>query len=172
MKFPLDGPVTSGQDRNQPKGDGPTKFENFMALVHFSEIHYPSIQGTECIDISQIKGFWLEEAGENFSIRLSFKNCEDKTNLIFKEKNDRVKAFNLLLESITTLNSSAKLMKNENMIKSIITDVKQFISDNRNIVYTIAAVILVDQFFLKGQLTEKVKSICEKVLSKIENKLA
>jgi hypothetical protein len=61
--------------------------------------------------------------------------------------------------------------KGDNMLKEVSKDVKQFVSDNRNVVYTIALIVLVDHFLLGGKFRERLTAMCEKLLNKAEAKV-
>lgn len=62
-------------------------------------------------------------------------------------------------------------IKGNNMLKEIGSDVQQFVKDNRNVVYTIALVVLVDHFVFGGSFREKLKQMMDKLLNKCQEKL-
>lgn len=56
----------------------------------------------------------------------------------------------------------------KNMLKEIATDAKEFVKNNRNVIYTIVVVALVDHFVFKGALRDRLKGLLEKMLNKAE----
>jgi len=59
----------------------------------------------------------------------------------------------------------------KSMLKSVFEDVRGYISDNREIVYTIAFVLIVDQLVFDGAFRERIKAIIDGLLKKAENKV-
>lgn len=102
------------------------------------------------------------------------KGLDPDYSLFFKEETERNRAWAYIasqcsqsnLNSTTTQSSTAP-----NPMKSVITDLKAFISEHRSMLYTIALILLVDHFFLGGQLTQRIKAIIEKLLGKVEKKV-
>lgn len=56
-------------------------------------------------------------------------------------------------------------------MKEIITDIREFIKENRNIVYWIIVVLLLDHFVFEGKFRKKVKSVVEGCLNKVEKQI-
>lgn len=54
------------------------------------------------------------------------------------------------------------------IMKDIITSIKGFISENKNVIYWTALAFLADHFFLKGAFRQRLEKIVEAVLSKVE----
>jgi hypothetical protein len=53
-------------------------------------------------------------------------------------------------------------------MKTILADMQAFISSNRNIIYWIALVFLVDHFFLRGTFRDRLNKLIESILNKVE----
>lgn len=56
-------------------------------------------------------------------------------------------------------------------MKDIINDIREFIKENRNIVYWLIVVILLDHFLFEGKFREKIKSVVEGCLNKVEKQI-
>lgn len=61
--------------------------------------------------------------------------------------------------------------KNQSTMKTVIQDIKSFVSEHRNIIYGLVIVILIDHFFLGNKLSQRVKSMAEKMLGSVEKKV-
>lgn len=61
--------------------------------------------------------------------------------------------------------------KGNNMLKEVTQDVRQFVKDNRNVVYTVVLIFLADHFLFKGVFLERLKAMAEKLLKKAEDKV-
>ncbi len=59
----------------------------------------------------------------------------------------------------------------ESKMKEIINDLKKFVSEHRNIIYTVALVALADHFLFDGKFREKLKGLVDKMLNKAEKQL-
>lgn len=57
------------------------------------------------------------------------------------------------------------------LMKTVIEDIKAFISEHRNIIYITLAVLLVDHFFLGGRLKERIRVMAEKLFGSVERKI-
>ena len=56
------------------------------------------------------------------------------------------------------------------MLKGIIEDLRGYLKENREIVYTIALVLLIDQFVFEGAFRERLKALVAGFLRKAETK--
>lgn len=65
--------------------------------------------------------------------------------------------------------------KTTNTMKNIVTNAKsevtEFIETNKNLLYWVAILVVVDQFFLEGKFREKLKEIFESLITKVKAKL-
>ena len=77
------------------------------------------------------------------------------------------KRFELVNNSITE--SVTKTMKN--IVTNAKSEVTEFIETNKNLLYWVAILVVVDQFFLEGKFREKLKEIFESLLTKVKAKL-
>lgn len=76
--------------------------------------------------------------------------------------------FKSLTDAQNALTQIQSAMKGQNMFKNILTDVKAFIEQHRNVIYWLALAFLVDHFFLNGKFREKLHGLVDKLLNKIE----
>ena len=56
-------------------------------------------------------------------------------------------------------------------MKEIITDIREFIKENRNVIYWVIAVLLLDHFIFEGKFREKIKNVVEGCLNKVEKQI-
>jgi len=75
------------------------------------------------------------------------------------------------VDAEAALNQLHSAMKGQNMLKNILNDVREFISLHRNVIYWLALAFLVDHFFLNGKFREKLNTLVEKLLKKIEKQV-
>ena len=57
------------------------------------------------------------------------------------------------------------------IMKTALDDIKNFIHEHRTAIYMVAAILLIDHFFLGGKLTARIKAMCEKLLGAAEKKI-
>ena len=65
----------------------------------------------------------------------------------------------------------ANATKGKSMLSDISKDVKGFITDNRQIIYWMALIFLLDHFFFAGAFRERLKGLAEKMLGKVEKQI-
>ena len=58
-----------------------------------------------------------------------------------------------------------------NMVKEVVQDLKSFIKDHKSTIYLIAVLLIVDHFVFNGSMKEKLKSMMQNLVGKVENKL-
>jgi hypothetical protein len=56
-------------------------------------------------------------------------------------------------------------------MKTIIDDIKSFISEHRKIIYFVVILLIIDRFFLKRALENRIRTLAEKLLGTVEDKL-
>jgi hypothetical protein len=54
--------------------------------------------------------------------------------------------------------------------KNMLSDIRKYIADNRDLIYTVAFVAIVDQFLFEGAFRERLKKLVEGFLAKTEEK--
>lgn len=64
-----------------------------------------------------------------------------------------------------------KLIEGDNVLKEIGSDVKTFVKDNRQVIYTMAFVLLVDHLVFGGAFRDKLKELVNKLIGKVEKQL-
>ena len=57
------------------------------------------------------------------------------------------------------------------MLSGISSDVKGFITDNRQIIYWMALIFLLDHFFFQGAFRDRLKGMAEKMIGKVEKQI-
>jgi hypothetical protein len=57
------------------------------------------------------------------------------------------------------------------IMKTIVDDMKAFIAEHRKIIYFVVILLLIDRFFLKRALENRIKKMAEGLLGTVENKL-
>ena len=56
------------------------------------------------------------------------------------------------------------------MFSEISKDLKGYISENRDLLYTIGLVLIIDQYIFDGAFRQRIKNLVEGLLKKAENK--
>lgn len=70
----------------------------------------------------------------------------------------------------TEIRNNFKEVK-ENKMGEVFSDVKAYVKDNKNVIYTIALVVLLDHFFLEGKLRSKVQDLLDTMLNKAKKQI-
>lgn len=147
----------------------------------FTKAEYPSLSTEVGYRLDQVKSFYkhLNEVyagGPWYGI--IFDGMKD---VWFRTETDRDRAFcnfsalhdrlHQLQPSVQPSTQHTATMSDTSAVKTVMTDVKSFISDNRNTIYLVVAVLLIDHFFLNGRFTDRIKASVEKLLGKVERKV-
>ncbi len=103
---------------------------------------------------------------EYFLIRFNLKNCSSNFYFHYSTEEERDKQF-LRIEDMM----KETRMEQKNFMKELAEDIKNFISENRNVIYTILGIVVIDQILLKGALSARIQKIFENLLSKLEGKV-
>lgn len=61
--------------------------------------------------------------------------------------------------------------KGENMLTEITRDAKTFVREHKSTIYVIAVLLLADHFMFNGAFKAKLKSMMEKIVGQVEDKL-
>lgn len=56
------------------------------------------------------------------------------------------------------------------MFKDLFGDLRGYIKDNRDLIFSIVFVLVLDEYVFKGAFRERLKAVIEGVLKKVENK--
>lgn len=72
-------------------------------------------------------------------------------------------------EIVYRFNNTSKGMKS--MLKSISSDIRGYISSNKEVLYTVALVLLIDQYVFEGAFRERLKSLIDGLLKKAESSI-
>lgn len=67
--------------------------------------------------------------------------------------------------------SNKKPIEGVNMITEVVKDLKQFVRDHKSTVYVIAILLIVDHFMFNGAMKEKLQSLMQNLIGKVEAKL-
>lgn len=71
----------------------------------------------------------------------------------------------------TALSSSEDSTPKPSLMKTIVSDIKSFITEHRTVIYGLVLILLVDHFFLGNKLTARIKAMAEKMLGVVEKKV-
>jgi hypothetical protein len=66
---------------------------------------------------------------------------------------------------------TAKQPEKKSMFKEITTDIKGFILEHRGVIYFIAFALMVDHFFFRGAFKERLQSMADRIVTKVEEKI-
>lgn len=73
--------------------------------------------------------------------------------------------------SVISQNNITMNPDNSGALSTIVSDVKSFVRENRNVIYTVIAIILIDKFVLDGKLTDRIKALADRLLGHVEKKV-
>lgn len=62
--------------------------------------------------------------------------------------------------------------KGKGVFSQISNDVKTFIIEHRSIIYFVAAAILIDHFLFKGAFRERLQSVADRLVKRVEDKVS
>ena len=57
------------------------------------------------------------------------------------------------------------------IMKTILDDMKAFITEHRKVIYFVVILLIIDRFFLRRAMENRLKALAEKLLGKVEDKL-
>lgn len=63
------------------------------------------------------------------------------------------------------------LARRSAMLKDVGADVKGFLHDNRQIIYWMALIFLLDHFFFQGAFRDRLKGLAERMIGKVEKQI-
>lgn len=126
-------------------------------------VEVPGSVSKELIDVDQISNVFIHNHPTDvtwFGLK-AILNSGKETVFWFKSVGQRDNA-------MTYLHSQKK--KGRHMFTGITEDLKTYLKENRDLVFTVLLVLLVDQFAFEGAFRERVKKLIEGLLSKVEAK--
>lgn len=94
--------------------------------------------------------------------RFGVKTGEDKYHYLWKSDRDA---------DLRLLNKLGARHKGGRMFEGLGADVREFLKSNRDMIWTVIFVLLVDQFAFEGAFRERVKGLLENLLAKAEGKV-
>ena len=124
------------------------------------------ISNDKAVDVSKIdeawKTYWKDGVNHHYSIKWKSSGGETSSYDFETDKSARDAAY----ENLVTL-----MKGTSNMLKDLSTDVKGFISDNRQIIYWMALIFLLDHFFFQGAFRDRLKGLAERMIGKVEKQI-
>lgn len=128
----------------------------------------------EVVDLSKITNMWKYGGGQIKAMLTS----GDTTHLSYSNSEDRDKDYSAMTDLMAQnqQNVQGEPMvqssgNNESFLKSVVGDTRAFIAEHKNIIYTIAILFLVDHFIFDGGFRNKLKSLMDKMINKVESKI-
>ena len=138
---------------------------------------------SDVITINNLQAFWKRDFTNNDSnkfYRLYFKYKNETCDFIlFQDKEKRDKCYDFLLQTVKKQDKTVAINDTQytnvtqtntqktNIMNKLTDDLKEFVHENRSTFYWIAAIFLIDYFFLNGALRSKLKDTVENMLNKI-----
>jgi hypothetical protein len=126
--------------------------------------------GFEVINPEHITNFY-EDKSNSYRIKVYFigGNCNYLNFGTIEEKNE---AMELIRQSTQkSPDKSLPEKKDTNMLKELVQDVRSFVNEHRSTFYMLGVILLVDHFVFNGSFRERLKSLVEKMLMKVEDKI-
>lgn len=118
----------------------------------------------EALDASSVINMWVEGDGTTHRIKCQLTNSK-ATVLTFKTQADLQDAWKAIQDAQGTQTTKTGVSVN-----SVVNDLKSYVSENRNLVWTVVFVVLLDHFVFGGAFRERLKSLVEGLLNKAEGK--
>jgi hypothetical protein len=128
-----------------------------MSYYTLTQKQYPSIEGDESVNLSQLETFYKKNVSDEkddhpYYIVL----VGSSSTLKFADPAERDRAMEDLIE------------ETKNMNNTVTSDIKNFVKEHRQIIYWVVLALIVDHLFLNGQLRSKIKNIIQGLLNKAE----
>ena len=137
-----------------------------MKTFVFRKSVYPSLCVEEVLNLDEVESFWPQKDKEENDVwpyRITLRGVD--STIFFSDEADRNRAFNDMATFCKQQNINTPMNKT---LDTVTTDVKGFVKDHRQIIYYTVLALLIDHFFLNGQLTAKIKNIMQGLLTKAE----
>ena len=139
-----------------------------MNYFEVTQDKYPSLCGDEVVNLSAVSSFYGKDfPNTDYPYRIHLVCGGGASHLSFKNVEERNAAF----KDLTNATKNTSLMNNNTVnstVSTVTADVKNFIKENRQIVYWLVLALITDHLFLNGQLTTKIKNIMQTLLNKAE----
>jgi hypothetical protein len=127
-----------------------------MSYYTLTQKQYPSIEGDESVNLSQLETFYKKNVSEKDDNPYYIVLVGSTSILKFSDPVDRDQAMEDLIE------------ETKNMNNTVTSDIKNFVKEHRQIIYWVVLALIVDHVFLNGQLRSKIKNIIQGLLNKAE----
>ena len=128
-----------------------------MSYYTLTQKQYPSIEGDESVNLSQLETFYKKNVSDEKDGNPYYIVLVGSTSILkFSDPAERDRAMEDLIE------------ETKNMNNTVTSDIKNFIKEHRQIVYWVVLALIVDHLFLNGQLRSKIKNIIQGLLNKAE----
>lgn len=132
----------------------------------------PNTKATEIVKISDIYNLWLCEKDGIPNILVKLYGGHE-TWFKYDNIDERKADWDRLISLMQTSKKENLNMENDkhNFLTTTIKDMKGFISEHKNVIYTVLVIFLVDHFIFEGSFRERLKSIVNGLINKVEKKL-
>jgi hypothetical protein len=128
-----------------------------MSYYTLTQKQYPSIEGDESVNLSQLETFYKKNVSDEKDGNPYYIVLVGSTSILkFSDPVDRDRAMEDLIE------------ETKNMNNTVTSDIKNFVKEHRQIIYWVVLALIVDHVFLNGQLRSKIKNIIQGLLNKAE----
>jgi hypothetical protein len=128
-----------------------------MSYYTLTQKQYPSIEGDESVNLSQLETFYKKNVSDEKDDNPYYIVLVGSTSTLkFSDPVDRDRAMEDLIE------------ETKNMNNTVTSDIKNFVKEHRQIIYWVVLALIVDHVFLNGQLRSKIKNIIQGLLNKAE----
>jgi len=115
---------------------------------------------------------WIRKLNTD-NIRIIFTATDSAHDVEFASTEDRDKSFSVLSDMIIEMQEKSEqvlhpIKEHRNMLKGLFEDLRIYLKENRDMVYTIGLVLLVDHFVFEGAFRDRLKRLVEGFLTKAE----
>lgn len=138
-------------------------------LFKFLKKEYPSIDKDGLLSLNDIYDVWkVDNQDGPFKYKIFFLQKYHQNSLVasFSSFEDRNKAFDNIMNELEKTHN-----KNTDNKFNIMDHIKGFIEENKQTIYWIAIILLVDQIFLDGSLRTKTKDLFDSLINRLNKKI-
>lgn len=130
----------------------------------------------ETLDVSSIDTIYLTDGVvggnnlKNSKMVVVFKSGKE-ASFQCKDAESASKVFTTVQEAMLALNTGSSMKGNKNMLTDIIADLKGYMRTNKDLIYTVLFLIVLDHVIFDGAFRERLKALVEGLLKKVEDKV-
>lgn len=132
------------------------------------KLPYTADVGKWNFDVAHIKKYYRQPAHSQ-TVTVEYEWCKGTTQYEINcgSSDNMVKLIKWIEERQTQLKSKQK----GSLVKDLFTDLKKYASENRDLLYTIIFVLIIDEYVFGGAFRERVKGLVEGFLKRAEDKV-